>query len=240
MKIPDGPDACVRPVDVDEFRRVLGILRRDPDAVAADHLRVRQPRPRQPVFWFSRVLRITISVIVIGGLLLVCSTLLTSHQPPRTFLFLVAGLLVAIVVLVLSRWRARGFRVTASGRADVAAAPMSAGPGEGPPSLGGFQLSDDVFPLRPQAPRAGKAPASRLKRFFLFAGSLSVYGAIAVALLPDLTTTWIVLTVFLHEAGHFAAKSLLGYSGLWMVFIPFIGGALAGRKEDASPSSRRR
>lgn len=238
MKIPDGPDACVRPVDVDEFRRVLGILRKDPDAVAADYLRVRQTLPRQPVFWFSRVLRMTISVIVIGGLLLVCSILLTNHQAPRTFLFLVAGLLVAILVLVLSRRRARGFRVTASRRADVAAAPMAAAPGKGPPPPGGFEPSDDVFPLRPQAPRAGKAPASRLTRVLLFAGSLSVYGAIAAALLPDLTTTWIVLTVFLHEAGHFAAKYLLGYSGLWMVFIPFIGGAVAGRKEDASPSDQ--
>lgn len=98
--------------------------------------------------------------------------------------------------------------------------------------------SDDRFPLRPQMSAAEPTRPARLLRFLLFAGSLALYGAIAVSSLPDLTTTWIVVTVLLHEAGHFTAMYLLGYTGLSMFFIPFVAGAVTGRKEDESPSDQ--
>jgi Zn-dependent protease len=40
----------------------------------------------------------------------------------------------------------------------------------------------------------------------------------------------LVAAVFIHELGHFAAMKLFGYTDLRIFFIPFFGGAAAGRK----------
>ncbi|MFM7919981.1 MAG: site-2 protease family protein, partial [Planctomycetaceae bacterium] len=103
-----------------------------------------------------------------------------------------------------------------------------------------FEPAADVFPLRPDTPPVNAAPTSVARRCLIFAVSLALYAAIAVEALPDLTTTWIVLTVLLHEIGHFVAMYRQGYSNLQMFFIPFIAGAVAGTKADATPAEQLR
>ncbi|MFN9036391.1 MAG: site-2 protease family protein, partial [Planctomyces sp.] len=95
-----------------------------------------------------------------------------------------------------------------------------------------------MFPLRPATPPVSPPPASAVRRSLIFAVSLAVYAAIAVAALPDLTTTWIVVTVLLHESGHFVAMYLRGYSNLNRFFIPFVAGAVTGTKRDATPADQ--
>ena len=72
----------------------------------------------------------------------------------------------------------------------------------------------------------------------VFLVTLLVWIAIACSALPDLTTVWLVCTIFLHEAGHFAAMYLLGYSQMSMFFIPFVAGAVMGQKADETVSDR--
>ncbi|MFM7164831.1 MAG: site-2 protease family protein [Planctomycetaceae bacterium] len=103
-----------------------------------------------------------------------------------------------------------------------------------------FEPAADVFPLRPDTPPVNEAPTSVARRCLIFAVSLALYAAIAVEALPDLNTTWIVLTVLLHEIGHFVAMYRQGYSNLQMFFIPFIAGAVAGTKADATPAEQLR
>ena len=98
-----------------------------------------------------------------------------------------------------------------------------------------FLPSDDLFPLQDPALPAETMPSSRRSRVFVLAGSLSIWGAIALSSWPDLTSTYILLTLILHECGHFAAMYLRGYSSLSMFFIPLILGAVTGRKPDATP-----
>lgn len=231
--------ASVAPIEVKDFHRILGILRKDPDALAADRLRSRPTFPRRKVFSFARVLRIVLPAIIGSGLLFAFLILLTTDLGPWSPLLFVAGMLVAIVMMIRSRRRVREAADTGSEKADSADIPIASDGGQASPSSDdGYQPSDQTFPLRPHLTPAAIAPPSRLRRFLLFAGSLSAYGAIAAASLPDLTTTWVVLTVLLHEAGHVAAMYALGYSGLSMVFIPFIAGAVAGHKERASASDQ--
>jgi len=99
-----------------------------------------------------------------------------------------------------------------------------------------YQPAADVYPLRPETPPVSPRPASRSKRVLIFTVSLALYAAVAVEALPNLTTTWIVLTVLLHEVGHFVAMWLRGYSNLNMFFIPFIAGAVSGSKKNATPA----
>ena len=51
-------------------------------------------------------------------------------------------------------------------------------------------------------------------------------------------TALIVVLVVIHEAGHLIAKKAFGYTDLQLFFIPFIGAAVSGRKDDASQVQR--
>ena len=51
-------------------------------------------------------------------------------------------------------------------------------------------------------------------------------------------TILVVLLVVIHEAGHLIAKKAFGYTDLQLFFIPFIGAAVSGRKDDASQVQR--
>jgi hypothetical protein len=48
----------------------------------------------------------------------------------------------------------------------------------------------------------------------------------------------LVGTIVLHEVGHFVAMFFLGYSNLGMFFIPFIAGAVTGKKADETQDDR--
>lgn len=57
----------------------------------------------------------------------------------------------------------------------------------------------------------------------------------------DGTATWIgalVLVLAVHEAGHFIAMKVFGYTDLKVFFIPLVGAAASGRKIDATPTQR--
>lgn len=57
----------------------------------------------------------------------------------------------------------------------------------------------------------------------------------------DGTATWIgalVLVLAVHEAGHFVAMKVFGYTDLKVFFIPLVGAAASGRKIDATPTQR--
>lgn len=95
-----------------------------------------------------------------------------------------------------------------------------------------FLPADNVFPLESDVPEPARSPASRKRRLTIFTVSLLSVLAVALGRLPDLTMIWVTLTIIIHEAGHFAAMVLRGYSGLSMFFIPFIGGAVMGQKAD--------
>lgn len=51
-------------------------------------------------------------------------------------------------------------------------------------------------------------------------------------------TALIVVLVVIHEAGHLIAKKAFGYTDLQLFFIPFIGAAVSGRKDDATQTQR--
>ena len=51
-------------------------------------------------------------------------------------------------------------------------------------------------------------------------------------------TPFIVAIILVHEAGHLIAKKIFGYKDLQLLFIPFIGAAVSGRKDDASQVER--
>lgn len=98
--------------------------------------------------------------------------------------------------------------------------------------------SDDVYPLLDNTTAATPNTPSLTRRLIVFAVSLSLWIAVAVSSLPDLTTTWLVSTIVLHEVGHFAAMFFLGYTNLGMFFIPFIAGAVTGKKSEETQDDR--
>jgi Zn-dependent protease len=51
-------------------------------------------------------------------------------------------------------------------------------------------------------------------------------------------TPFIVAIILIHEAGHLVAKKAFGYTDLQLFFIPFIGAAVSGRKDNASQVER--
>lgn len=58
---------------------------------------------------------------------------------------------------------------------------------------------------------------------FSFAGSMSWVWALAL-----------IVVIAIHEAGHFLAMRVTGYQDVRVFFIPFLGGATTGHKEQAS------
>lgn len=98
-------------------------------------------------------------------------------------------------------------------------------------------IADNVYPLLDDT-TATPRTSSLTRRMLVFAASLALWIAIAISSLPDLTTTWLVGTIVLHEMGHFAAMFFLGYTNLGMFFIPFIAGAVTGKKSDETQDDR--
>jgi len=241
-------------LDTTDFAETLQILRHYPHPPPnAD-----QPQPDSPQassrLSGSPVLKIAGWAVVIFLWLFVFLMLQSSRQPELGLLLLISG---PILVLLIRRFRLRNpatpppalpgsaagsepVPADNSGRYDDSSADQGQ-PQESddnPESGQEFEPAADVFPLRPATPPVSPPPASAVRRSLIFAVSLAVYAAIAVAALPDLTTTWIVVTVLLHESGHFVAMYLRGYSNLNMFFIPFVAGAVTGTKRDATPADQ--
>lgn len=205
-----------------------------------------------PAFSTRRLLNLTGWAGVIFVWLFAILTLLSNQQAEIGFLMLVVGPILALLFRRLQR------RTPATDSEKNLQQELDAVP----ESDAGFQPVADVFPLRPDtlpitpipqscAPPGScecccepdtslinSDPRSVCRRFLISAVSLAAYVAIAVAQLPDLSTSWIVATILLHETGHFAAMYLLGYSNLIMLFLPYVGGAVIGTKQNASPAEQ--
>jgi Zn-dependent protease len=243
--------AAMALLDTANFAETLQILRDYPHPSKSKGKRA---EGTEPAFSGKRVLRFTLRAVLVTGWLFAVCMLLAIEQSNLAVLLLAAGLITVAVSVVRSRRRTLATDVTNALPATIAAGPgptndlpptRAAGDPPAPESSAPeavsakeFQPAADLFPLRPEPPPINTVPASRLRRFLVFAVSLALYAAIAVWSLPDLTTTWIVLTVLFHEAGHFVAMYLRGYSNLNMFFIPFIAGAVTGEKKNASPADQ--
>jgi Zn-dependent protease len=191
-------------------------------------------------FSLQRVLRVVKWFVFAFTLLLIFSTLFGSGYPTPALLVLLAGLAYSFVAVRRSLKNARAAASVTS--AELAAVETSFNP---PNSVEvtenlPFVPADDIFPLQLDgtAPTDAPSPASRIRRLLIFVISLSVWIAVAALSLPDLTPTILVLVIVLHEAGHFIAMYLLGYTNLGMFFIPFFAGAVTGSKAGETPADR--
>ncbi len=251
--------AALAPLDTANFAETLQILRYYPHPPKFSDKRapgMEPALPQQPTFSGKRVLRFTLRAVLVTGWLFAVCMLIATEQSILAVLLLVAGVITVAFSVVRSRRRMFASDVTNALSATDASGSDPGSTNDQPPTHAAgdppapessateresgkeFQPAADLFPLRPEPPHINTVPASRLRRFLVFAVSLALYAAIAVWSLPDLTTTWVVLTVLLHEAGHFVAMDLQGYSNLNMFFIPFIAGAVTGEKKNASPADQ--
>jgi Zn-dependent protease len=224
--------------DTADFAATLEILRNYPHkskhTVAAGNTQFKSPPPVR--FSGRRFLKIIAWAFSIFAWLFTFFMLMATRHPSLAMTLLLAGPVALILFLLLRR------KQTATSPLPITAdAPdLQHCPANNCAAAVESLPARDKFPLQPERQTAERPPASRLKRFLLFSLSLALYAAIALLSLPDLTTTWIVLTVLLHEIGHFVAMYRQGYSNLQMFFIPFIAGAVAGTKANPTPAEQLR
>jgi Zn-dependent protease len=142
---------------------------------------------------------------------------------------IVAGLAMLASGLAYLVWgRPRGARPSV---------PMPLDPGN-LPSLN-WPPSTSVFPLRDlQEPPAERPPTSTTRRMMIAALTLLPWILFAIWRWPDLTVTWIVLTIAVHELGHWWALRLVGASDCRIYFIPFLGGLATGEKHNSTIGER--
>ena len=96
--------------------------------------------------------------------------------------------------------------------------------------------SENIFPLQTSAEEpVAKEPLSVQVRLIRFAVSLLLWFLVA-SWIPNGAGWWLVGVILFHEAGHFLAMWLLGYSQLQMFFIPMVAGVAMGTKENQTPS----
>jgi hypothetical protein len=79
----------------------------------------------------------------------------------------------------------------------------------------------------PEAP----APASRRRLWFLI--SLILFALVLLAGASAAKVGILVGVILFHELGHFLGMRLCGYRDVSMFFVPFLGAAVTGRKEQA-------
>lgn len=231
----------MQPEELRRFLAVLQILKTYPVPPPTTSTATQQQRSADR-FSVKRVLRITGWFFSVMVILLALLTFAANEQPGLAMLTLVAGLLFPVIVGLKARRRAR-LQVTADSREENAVASMPC-VDTGTPTdqsndahvVSDFTPADDVYPLQNSSPPPTSAPATLTRRLLVFIGSLSIWVAFALASLPDLTTTWLISTILLHEVGHFVAMYFRGYSNLAMFFIPFFAGAVTGRKVNATLS----
>jgi Zn-dependent protease len=97
-----------------------------------------------------------------------------------------------------------------------------------------------VFPFRkpPAEPEPKSQSISMRRKVLLATLTLLPWALVCAWLWPDLTATWVLVTVVLHEAGHWWAMRRLEYSDRVVLFLPFVGGLVLGTKENATLGDR--
>jgi stage IV sporulation protein FB len=232
--------------DVAEFQQCVQHIRDYLSGKMAIERANKQSVPQQPAFSFTRVLRVLKWAFLGFWLLFVFCLLAVAQTRFMAFVLLFTGL---GCLLAATRRRKKTAPVATgiptaeqvAAAMDSAAQTAAAGLPDPPPETQltvPFVPADDVFPLLSAVPRP--AVTSVIERYpgQTFVISLSVWVAIAALSLPKLTPTWLVLTVLLHEVGHFLVMYFRGYSKLGMFFIPFFAGAVTGTKENETPADR--
>lgn len=191
-------------------------------------------------FSLRRVLRVVKWFVFAFTLLLIFSTLAGTGNPTLALLVLLAALAYGVVVIRRSLRNARAASLVKVAELAAVEASFNTQKSDEVTADQLFVPADDVFPLQLDgtAPTATPIPTSRIRRLLTFAISLSVWIAVAALSLPDLTPTILVLVIVLHEAGHFIAMYLLGYTNPGMFFIPFFAGAVTGSKASETPADR--
>jgi Zn-dependent protease len=89
-----------------------------------------------------------------------------------------------------------------------------------------------------------QSPGSRSQSLVIFLLSLLLFIAAArlvpqvSAVLTDSRLVAVIFVLLLHEAGHYLAMRQFGYRDLSLFFLPLLGAAVTGRKENASLSEK--
>ena len=232
----DALSLTVSPSEWADFQIALQVIkaypRRPEDAAASGQSP--SGTVSSPGSSLSRILKVTGWILYAFLVLFLNAMFRAMHQPVLAWSVLLLGPVLPIYRIL--RWRRRkADQPTCSETVSTAAEVVAAQPAQ-PDSFATLTAAD--LPLRPESPAVSAAPASRRRRIVGFLVTLLVWIAIACSALPDLTTVWLVCTIFLHEAGHFTAMYLLGYSQMSMFFIPFVAGAVMGQKADETVSDR--
>ena len=232
----DALSLTVSPTEWADFQIALQVIkaypRRPEDAAASGQSP--SGTVSSPGSSLSRILKVTGWILYAFLVLFLNAMFRAMHQPVLAWSVLLLGPVLPIFRIL--GWRRRkADQPTGSETVSTAAEVVAAQPAQ-PDSFATLTAAD--LPLRPESPAVTAAPASRRRRIVVFLVTLLVWIAIACSALPDLTTVWLVCTIFLHEAGHFAAMYLLGYSQMSMFFIPFVAGAVMGQKADETVSDR--
>ena len=232
----DALSLTVSPSEWADFQIALQVIkaypRRPEDAAASGQSP--SGTVSSPGSSLSRILKVTGWILYAFLVLFLNAMFRAMHQPVLAWSVLLLGPVLPIYRIL--RWRRRkADQPTCSETVSTAAEVVAAQPAQ-PDSFATLTAAD--LPLRPESPAVSAAPASRRRRIVVFLVTLLVWIAIACSALPDLTTVWLVCTIFLHEAGHFTAMYLLGYSQMSMFFIPFVAGAVMGQKADETVSDR--
>lgn len=95
-------------------------------------------------------------------------------------------------------------------------------------------LADHQAWQRQEALNAQNAMPRRAKLLWFAVSALA--GVLAFGLMSSWEMAGLLLAVLLlHELGHALAMRLVGYSGLSVLVLPFLGAVAIGRKDDASP-----
>ncbi|MEW5848237.1 MAG: site-2 protease family protein [Myxococcota bacterium] len=78
------------------------------------------------------------------------------------------------------------------------------------------------------------APARRNLFLWTFVVTLALFVLASTHWVDPVMSAAVVITILVHELGHFGAMKLLGYQDTSIFFVPFLGGATTGRKKDAT------
>jgi Zn-dependent protease len=96
---------------------------------------------------------------------------------------------------------------------------------------------DDTGYLHFQAESQKRGPEkSRLQKIYWFVLLTIVTGlSFGLAFNNWAFVPALLAVILIHELGHFLAMRICGYQNVEVFFVPFLGGATTGRKDDASP-----
>jgi Zn-dependent protease len=82
------------------------------------------------------------------------------------------------------------------------------------------------------------SPRTPRARMQLFAISLALSAAALALVIGWAAVPGLLIVLLLHELGHVAGMRMFGYRDTQILFVPFLGAAAIGRKENASPAEK--